>query len=433
MSLIDELRAKYVDIDEPILVSNHGDLRPSDLLQVDEEVAAEIKPGDVVVLEGDFDARSIRRMLTIIDRNAIYVPVTEPTRPQHDYFIETVGADVVINADGVKRVRKDHYDHPMLETLRERGHPGLVLFSSGTTGMPKAILHDFERFLVRFRTPRPTLRTLNFLLFDHIGGVNTLLHTLYNQGIVVFPSARTPSAVVADINTFNIELLPTTPTFLRMLMLSGILEETPMPTLKVVTYGTERMDEPSLTRLAELLPGVDLRQTYGMSELGILRVKSVARDSLFMHVGGEGVELKVVDGVLKIRSENRMIGYLNAASPFDDEGWYDTKDLVEVRDDGALRITGRTTDWINIGGEKVLPEVIERAALENPAILYAQANGVENPITGQHVELLCQLVEGEEMTRPQIKSWLKERLPAPFMPQRIKIGEIPVSHRFKKR
>ena len=169
-----------------------------------------------------------------------------------------------------------------------------------------------------------------------------------------------------------------------------------------------------------------------MSELGILRVKSVSRDTLWMQVGGEGVETKVVDGVLKIRSKTRMIGYLNAPTPFDADGWYDTKDLVETRDDTAIRIVGRTTEWINIGGEKVLPEVIEKAALQHPAVLHAQAKGVANPITGQHIELLIEPREGHSVDRSAFKVWLGPRLPLSFQPQRIKVGKITVSHRFKK-
>jgi acyl-coenzyme A synthetase/AMP-(fatty) acid ligase len=432
MSLIAEIKALYGSQDRPFLVSNRQSLTPTQVLEADAKVAEVIKPGDVVALIGDFDAESIRRMLTIVDTGCIYVPLSAETRPMHEYFFDAAKVDVVIEGDRIERRKAAWDDHPMIEQLRSIGHPGLVLFSSGTTGMPKAILHDFELFLRRFRTPRPTLKTLNFLLFDHIGGVNTLFHTLYNKGTVVFPRDRKPDAVVADIETFDIELLPTTPTFLRLMLLSGLLDEHELPSLKVVTYGTERMDEPSLKRLCEALPAVDFRQTYGMSELGILRVKSVARDSLWMQVGGEGVETKVVDGVLKIRSKNRMLGYLNAPSPFDGEGWYDTKDLVEVDGDGALRIVGRTTEWINVGGEKVLPEVIEKAALEHTDILHAQAKGVPNPITGQHIELLVQPRAGTTVDRAAVKAWLKDRLPASFQPQRIKIGEVTVSHRFKK-
>ena len=113
------------------------------------------------------------------------------------------------------------------------------------------------------------------------------------------------------------------------------------------------MDQPTLDALCELLPNVEFRQTFGMSELGIMRVKSESSNSLFMKVGGEDVETRVVDNVLEIRSKTRMLGYLNAESPFDDEGWYNTKDIVEKRD-GYYKVTGRTSEVINVGGLKFM-------------------------------------------------------------------------------
>lgn len=433
MSLIDELRERYQDSDEPCLISRTSSLRPSEVLVTDEDVDEFVNAGDVVALIGEFDAPSIRRMLTIISNKAIYVPLTAATTPQHEYFFDAAKVDVVIRADGsMTRLREHHADHPMLNSLRELNHAGLVLFSSGTTGQPKAILHDFDKFLVRFRTPRKTFRMLNFLLFDHIGGVNTMFHTLFNKGVVIMPSGRTVTGIIQDIFDFDVEVLPTTPTFLRMMLLDGSIEDIELPSLKLITYGTERMEESSLQRITKVLPNVDFRQTFGMSELGIMRVKSVARDSLWMHVGGEGIETKIVDGVLKIRAVNKMVGYLNAESPFDEEGWYDSKDIVENRDDGAIRVVGRTTEWINIGGEKVLPEVIENAALQHPDVLFAYAKGKPNPITGMHAELTCQLVESSETTRKELKLWMREKLPSAFLPQRIRVGEVGVNHRFKK-
>ena len=90
----------------------------------------------------------------------------------------------------------------------------------------------------------------------------------------------------------EIEVLPTTPTFLRMMLMSGLIPEKMPESLKIITYGTERMDQPTLDALCKILPNIDFRQTFGMSELGIVRVKSKSRDSLFMKIGGEGVKTR---------------------------------------------------------------------------------------------------------------------------------------------
>lgn len=433
MDLIGELRARHADAETPFLIDGDRRLYFADVEAARPADLSAVHPGDSVALIGDFDAPSILTLLHLIERRCIVVPLTEDTRAEHDYFLEVAGVDWVVRGNGaVQRLRDRRVAHPLLDALRGRDHPGLVLFSSGTTGRPKGVLHDFQTFLERFRTPRPTLRTLNFLLFDHIGGLNTLFHTLYNAGTVVVPSARTPGAVLDDIDRHRIELLPTTPTFMRMLLMSGLLESGVPQSLKLVTYGTERMDQGTLDQLCRLMPGVDFRQTYGLSELGIMRVKSYARDSLWMKLGGEGVETRVTDdGVLEIRSANRMLGYLNAESPFDADGWYNTKDLVET-DGEFIRIVGRQSEVISVGGLKLLPSEVERVALEHPDVVHADARGADNPITGQHVELTVQLRTGATADKAALRRLFRERLPEAKRPHRIRIGEVAVGHRFKR-
>ena len=286
-------------------------------------------------------------------------------------------------------------------------------------------------FLKRFETPRPTLRTINFLLFDHIGGINTLFHTLFNRGTVIAPKSRNVADVLQTCNDHNVEVLPTTPTFLRMMLMSGLIPNRVPSSLKLITYGTERMDQPTLNELCNLLPHVDFRQTYGMSELGIVRVKSKARDSLFMKIGGEGVETCTINNVLQIRSATKMLGYLNAESPFNSKNWYNTNDVVEEKN-GYFRITGRTSEVINVGGLKFMASEVERVALSFHGVELAKADGKNNPITGQHVELQVQSKNNYKLSEVELKSFLSSELPNHMVPKRLKITSINVGHRFKR-
>jgi acyl-coenzyme A synthetase/AMP-(fatty) acid ligase len=389
-----------------------------------------IKSGGVVAIIGDVDPSSILTLLSLIDLGAIVVPLTRDTAHEHQYFFETALVDAVI--DGSVLIRRAHgRTHELIDSLRQKQHAGLVSFTTGTTGRPKAILHDLTLFLRRFESPRPTLRTMNFLLFDHIGGLNTLFHTLFNKGVVVAPEARTVSSVLEVCRKYDVEVLPTTPTFLRLMLMSGAVPGHVPACLKVITYGTELMDQPTLNELCRLLPQVDFRQTFGTSELGVLRVKSEARDSLFMKIGGEGVETRVVNNVLQIRSQTRMLGYLNAPSPFDSEGWYDTKDVVEEKN-GYYKIVGRTDDIINVGGLKFMASEVERIALEFPNVSLVQAYAKQNPITGEHVELKVQPTKENLVDRDALTTYLKSKLKPHMMPKRIIIESISIGHRFKK-
>ena len=430
MGLLSKLAEIWKDSQVPFLISNDLELTFSDILKQDVGDLSVIRSGDVVALIGDFAPCSILTLLKLIELEVIIVPLTEETRHEHSYFFEAALVNVVIAGTRVERVSNQRA-HPLLDMLRRRQHAGLVLFSTGTMGRPKAILHDFSAFLKRFETPRPPLRTISFLLFDHIGGINTLLHTLFNGGTVIALASRGIDDVLSTCERFDVEVLPTTPTFLRMMMISGMVPKKLPSCLQIISYGTERMDQPTLSELARLLPKVDFRQTYGMSELGILRVKSKSRDSLFMKVGGEGVETRVVDSVLQIRSASRMLGYLNAPDPFDSEGWYDTNDVVEVKDE-YVKITGRVSDVINVGGLKFMASEVERVALAFPGVAMVKVISQENPITGQHVEMQIEPSGKSTFDESAFRSFLNKNLQAHMIPRRIKIGLVSVGHRFKK-
>ncbi len=429
MTILDKLKKRWDGIDYPFLIHSKNQLRFNEISKEHTIDISEIKSGDVVAIIGDFDPKSILILLKLIDKNIILVPLTNDTKSQHDYFFETAAVDFVIENNLVKRIKRKN-KHSLIERLKNDEHAGLILFSTGTTGRPKAILHDLTQFMKRFETPRPTLKTINFLLFDHIGGLNTLLHTLFNKGTIVAPISRNVKDILKICKVHEVELLPTTPTFLRMMLMSGLIPDNFPKSLKIITYGTERMDQSTLDTLCKLLPNVDFRQTYGMSELGIVRIKSEARNSLFMKVGGEGVETRVIDNVLEIRSKTRMLGYLNSDSPFDNDGWYNTKDIVEERN-GYYKVTGRTSEVINVGGLKFMASEVERVALQFDGVELAKAEGNHNPITGQHVELTVQSAPNTDVDKDKLKAFLKDTLPAHMLPKRLKVSSTVIGHRFK--
>lgn len=430
MKLLEKLGGVWKNSSKPFLIDSESSLAFKDIADSRLDHLDEIKPGDSVALVGDFDGQSIANFIELVDRNCVVVPLTRDTSNDHEYFFESASVDWRVEGRRVSQLNPSPASE-LLSNFRDLGRPGLVLFTTGTTGRPKAILHDLSLFLERYSTPRPTLVTLNFLLFDHIGGINTLLHTLYNGGTVIAISKRTVSNVLELCRKYAVEVLPATPTFLRLLLMSGDLSASVPSSLKVITYGTERMDQGTLNRLCIELPNVDFRQTFGMSELGILRVKSKSRESLYMKIGGDGVKWRTTkDGVLEIFSPTRMVGYLNAESPFSTDGWYNTKDVVEV-DGEYIKVVGRTSEIVNVGGLKFATSEVDRVVLEYPGIVLAKTSAFENPVTGQHVELTIQIDSLGSFDLDDFRLYLNRALQKHMRPRRIHIEDVKVGHRFK--
>ena len=398
----------------------------------------DISIGSVVALEGDYSPLVVALLLALIDRGCIVVPLTTTVESQKPRFKEVaeVGKSFLFGENDTWQVESYsvEVEHPLNRRLIEQGDPGLVLFSSGSTGEPKGALHNFAKLLEKFKVKRHSMRTITFLLLDHIGGINTLLYVLSNIGTIIAIEDRSPDAVCKTIEQHQVELLPTSPTFLNMLLLSEAYRHFDLSSLKRITYGTEPMPESTLKRISDIFPNAILQQTYGLSELGILRSKSRSNDTLWVKVGGEGFETKVVDNILWIKAESAMLGYLNAPSPFDEDGWFNTGDEVEV-DGEYLKILGRRSEMINIGGEKVYPAEVESLLMELDNILDASVRGEPNPITGQMVVARVTLTEPESPAalRKRIRASLKGNVAPYKIPAKFEITENPLhSARYKK-
>ena len=348
----------------------------------------------------------------------ILVPLCSLSPERYPYCFETAHVQVVLTwgqnsaADYKIDRRAVSARNPLIESLREQKLPGIVLFSSGSTGVPKAVLWDAEQLVARHRDAHREYRTLVFLRLDHIGGLNTLFHVLCGGQTLIVPHERDPETVCQAIERERVELLPTTPTFLKMLMLSGAIDRFDFSSLRRISYGTEPMHSGVLQSLAAALPNVDFKQTYGLSEIGILPTQSADRDSLWLKLGG--AQTRVVDGQLWIRTPTAMRGYLNHPSPFDSDGWYNTQDAVETQGE-YLRILGRASDLINVAGEKVYPAEVEDVLLAADNVREAAVCGRRNPITGQVVTARVSLIDEEPSAAAERRliAFCRQRL-APF-------------------
>ncbi|AWJ87459.1 AMP-binding protein (plasmid) [Azospirillum sp. TSH58] len=264
----------------------------------------------------------------------------------------------------------------------------VLLETSGTTGAPKLIRHDFQRLRGRLRgAADPDARWLLAYEPAAFAGLQVILTALAAGATLV----SAPGAGAAELARLAVHHAVThisaTPSFWRafLLALDGAA-----PPLASITLGGEVADQPLLDRLAERFPAARLRHIYASTEAGALFAVGDGRagfPAAWLDGGIDGVGLRLRDGVLEVESPRAMLGH--------EGGWLSTGDVVEVRGDRAV-FAGRLDGRVNVGGVKVSPEVVEQVLLDVPGVRDALVQPAANPVTGHILTALVVPAPGVE-------------------------------------
>lgn len=397
-----------------------------------------INQGAIVQLNTDFSPYSIAMLFALASTNCIVVPMTNVVLEKQKEYQSIVKIEHIISFKDTQvifELLQHNSSDDLIKKLRKDKCPGLIIMSSGSTGKSKAIVHDFNKLLNAFKEKKNGLRTLAFLLFDHIGGFNTMLCTMYNGGTLVIPDRREVDSVAKVIELEKVEALVTSPSFLNLLLLSHAYKQYDLTSIKIINYGSEPMPESLLQRLNTIFPKIRFSQSYGMSELGVMKVKSKSSDSLLIKVDENQAQIRINNGMLEVKLNHSMLGYLNADASYIEDGWFQTGDMVIQQDDGYIKILGRKSDIINVGGEKVYPVEIENVLLKMEGIEDAVVSGEPNAILGNIVKVKLRISPELEKNDFKIKLRLfcKEHLPSCKVPHKIEFVDYKLySQRFKK-
>ncbi|PRN00889.1 ANL family adenylate-forming protein [Aliarcobacter cryaerophilus] len=398
----------------------------------------QIKPSSVVAILGDYSFFNIALFFALFENKNIIVPITSTISKIQDEYISESFCEYTIK---IKESDLDIQDleqnnsHEMIKKLKENQNSGLVLFSSGSTGKPKAMIHNLDNLIDSYKDKKTkSMNMLVFLMFDHIGGLNTLFNALWMGACLIIPKNRDAKNICELIQNYKIMVLPSSPTFLNLILISGEHEKYDLSSLRMITYGTEAMPESLLLKLKASFPRVKFLQTFGTSETGISATSSKSSDSLYMKIEDSNQEYKIVDNELWLRSKTQVLGYLNASmDSFTPDGWFKTGDLVEELEDGYLKIIGRSKEVINVGGQKVLPAEVESVILSMEGIGDCMVYGEQNVITGQTVVCDVVLHEEKENIKKIIRLFCKDKLDAFKIPTKVNVVEkTNFSDRFKK-
>ena len=391
----------------------------------------------VVVILGDYSFYNLALFFALYENKNIIVPITSNIKKVQDDFIKESFCEIIIKTDERNLLIQDlktTFSHNMIDNLREKNSSGLILFSSGSTGKPKAMIHNLDTLIDSFKDKKEkSMNMLVFLMFDHIGGLNTVFNALCMGACLIIPKIKDAKTICELIEKYKIMVLPSSPTFLNLILISQEYKNYDLSSLRMITYGTETMPQSLLLKLKEVFPKVKFLQTFGTSETGISTTSSKSSNSLFMKLEDINGEYKIVENELWLRSKTQVLGYLNASmDSFTSDGWFKTGDLVEV-DGEYIKIIGRAKEVINVGGQKVLPSEIESIILEMEEISDCMVYAEQNAITGQTV--VCDVVLNKkiENIKKRVRVFCKDRLDAYKIPTKVNVvDKTNFSDRFKK-
>jgi acyl-CoA synthetase (AMP-forming)/AMP-acid ligase II len=420
---------------------NYSDLK----LAIDNErnnlINKGVDHGDIVFLVGDYSIRAISLFLALALNKNIVVPITTEIEDELSQRSNVLSPDWIINIRNKTFERNlcspDLVHHNLVDSIKNKAVSGLVLFSSGSTGTPKAMIHDLDNLISVYLDRKPkSLNFLVFLMFDHIGGINTLLNCLSMGSTITIPTHRNPDHICELIETTKINILPASPTFLNLMIIGRSYAKFDLSSLIMITYGTETMPGSLLDKLKQVFPKVKFLQTFGTSETGIAKTTSLSSTSTFVKIDDPDQEYKVVEGELWLKSKTQIMGYINHSNEsFTSDGWFKTGDLVQEGENGFIKIIGRTKEVINVGGEKVMPAEVESVILELPWVQDCVVTGKPNIISGQMVTLQVCINDNIDpiVAKSEIRKHCQTRLEAYKVPAKVSIVEsVDFSSRFKK-
>ena len=327
----------------------------------------------------------------------------------------------------------------------------IVLFTSGTTSQPKAVelthnnLTSYITGSVEFDSAEPTDAALICVPPYHIAGVSAALSNLYAGRKMVYLPTFDPQEWVRLINAEHVTTATVVPTMLDRIVTVLEAGGHELPSLRNLAYGGSKVGLPLVRRALELLPEVGFVNAYGLTETSSTIAVLTPDDHRLAQAASEtavvkrlasvgqpvpGIELQIRDengtvlgpgqtGELFVRGDQVSGRYTGIGSVLDAEGWFATRDVATLDDDGYLFIGGRSDDTIIRGGENIAPAELEDVLIEHAHVRDVAVVGVEDPQWGQAIVAVVVPAVGSDPDPEELREHVRKSLRGSRTPDRV--------------
>jgi long-chain acyl-CoA synthetase len=318
----------------------------------------------------------------------------------------------------------------------DAGTTAVMLFTSGTTGLPKSVPVRTTTLLARLApyadVPQHQVRML-CVPIHHVGGLIGALVSLVGGHTLVVQTRFDPGEWLQLVERHRVQLTFVVPTMLARIADHPDLPKRDLSSLQTVTYGASPMPEDLVITLTTAMPGVGFVNTFGQTEtLGGITLSTPEDHHHPTHrtsVGKlvPGVQIRIVDPDTDDEVLAGDVGELLVESSQNvTDDWQRTGDLVRVDDEGYLYVHGRLSDTINRGGEKFGPIEVEAVLREHPSVRDVAVAGVPDPELHERVGAV--VVVDTDVTVGELQQFCAGKLARYKTPERVAfVDEVPLT------
>jgi acyl-CoA synthetase (AMP-forming)/AMP-acid ligase II len=308
----------------------------------------------------------------------------------------------------------------------EQERPAFFLYTSGTTGDPKGVVvsTSSRRWLVK-RFVNPKIRKQVSLVaapMYHMNGLSAVERTLVCASKVVLLPYFNVELFAKAIEDHKVSMITAVPPMMAMLLQNEeLMKETDVSSVKFIALASAPTSPQLYKKIKEAFPGAAIIIRYGLTEVGpALFGPHPEKPTPEMSVGypQQGIEYKLVDGVLHIKSPSMLSKYYKKSDNFlTEDGFFNTKDKFIIDDNGFYFFVSRTDDMFVCGGENIYPSEVEEIIERHPDILEAAVIGIPDEIKG--MKPCAFVVSKVPLTEEAVKKFVLDNAPAYQHPRRV--------------
>lgn len=366
----------------------------------------------LVATAGQFTTAAVLIELDGVARRIVICPPDLPVE-YVPYVIEAADVDAIVSDRNTVRIggRRPLLFCPCTQqitvgnsrrTVWDECRTEWVLLTSGTTGAPKLVAHTLASLAGAIEPVGNSAESVTWSTFYDIrryGGLQIFLRAmLTGKSLVLMGENESTPEFLARAGALGVTHISGTPTQWRRALMSTAAH---LIHPRYVRLSGEIVDQAILNRLSVLYPEARIVHAFASTEAGVaFEVNDCAAG---FPVGAinltPDVDMKIEEGTLRIRSARNASGYLGESAPRlkNDDGFIDTKDTVELRDN-RYYFTGRSDGVINVGGLKVYPEEIEAVINHHPDVQMSLVRAKKNSITSAVIaaDIVLRVGAGDE-------------------------------------